>query len=109
VWLLSGLLVMVALLSPWAFGSVALPGGAHAARWSAQNLQLSLLPPSWMSDAASVARVQAAEAAGQYVPGRLLGTDRIGRDVLARVVAGSAISLTLGIAAAFFSRSVGGA
>lgn len=107
VWLLSGLLVMVALLSPWAFGSVALPGGAHAARWSAQNLQLSLLPPSWMSDAASVARVQAAEAAGQYVPGRLLGTDRIGRDVLARVVAGSAISLTLGIAAALVATAVG--
>ena len=107
VWLLSGLLVMVALLSPWAFGSVALPGGAHAARWSAQNLQLSLLPPSWMSDAASAARVQAAEAAGQYVPGRLLGTDRIGRDVLARVVAGSAISLTLGIAAALVATAVG--
>jgi len=41
------------------------------------------------------------------VPGRLLGTDRIGRDVLARLIAGSAISLTLGLASACVATMVG--
>jgi len=100
VWLLASIVGLVALLSPWAFARVEMPGGARMARWSAQNLQLSLLPPVWMGDVAAEARVEAARAAGEHVPGRMLGTDRIGRDVAARLVAGSALSLALGLAAA---------
>lgn len=107
MWLLAALVGAVVALAPWAFGRVAVPGGAHAPRWSAQNLQLSLLPPVWMQDAAATERVERAMAAGQYVPGRMLGSDRIGRDVLARVVAGSAISLTLGIGSALVASAVG--
>ncbi len=42
-------------------------------------------------------------------PGRLhvLGTDSIGRDILSRIVYGSRISLSVGIAASFFSLAIG--
>ena len=107
VWLLATIVGVVALLSPWAFASVEMPGGARMARWSAQNLQLSLLPPVWMRDAAADARVETARVAGEHVPGRVLGTDRIGRDVAARLVAGSALSLALGLAAAVVATAIG--
>jgi len=107
VWLLASIVGLVALLSPWSFARVEMPGGARMARWSAQNLQLSLLPPVWMGDVAAEARVEAARAAGEHVPGRMLGTDRIGRDVAARLVAGSALSLALGRAAAVVATAIG--
>jgi len=107
VWLLLALLLVVVALSPWAFGPVELPGGARVPRWSAQNLGLSLLEPVWMSDASSEARVKAAQEAGEWVPGRILGTDRIGRDVCARLVAGSALSLALGLMAAAVATAIG--
>ena len=52
-------------------------------------------------------RAQKASAANQYVPAMLLGTDRLGRDVLARLCAGSVISLSLGISAALVATAVG--
>jgi oligopeptide transport system permease protein len=107
VWMLGALGLLVVALSPWAFGSVELPGGVRVARWSAQNLQLSLLPPRWLSEASVEARVQAAREAGDFVPDRMLGTDRIGRDVCARLVAGSALSLSLGLAAAAVATAIG--
>jgi ABC-type dipeptide/oligopeptide/nickel transport system permease subunit len=107
VWLLAMIVGAVVVLSPWAFASVEMPGGARMPRWSAQNLQLSLLPPAWMRDAAADARVEAARVTGEHVPGRLLGTDRIGRDVAARLVAGSALSLALGLAAAVVATAIG--
>jgi oligopeptide transport system permease protein len=106
-WLLLSLIALIAVLSPWAFAPLQLEGGATVARWSAQNLQLSLLPPAWMRDDAADARVQAAVVAGEYVPGRLLGTDRVGRDVCARLIAGSALSLALGLAAALVATAIG--
>ena len=106
-WMLVSIVAIVALASPWAFGRVRMPDGGLEPRWSAQSLQLSLLPPSWNADAAADARVQLAESQGRFVPGRLLGTDRLGRDVLARLLAGSAISLALGLSAALVATAVG--
>lgn len=107
VWLLATIVLVVVVLSPWAFASVEMPGGTRMARWSAQNLQLSLLPPAWLRDTSADARVEAARTAGEHVPGRALGTDRIGRDVAARLVAGSALSLALGLSAAVVATAIG--
>ena len=107
LWALGALVALVLALCPWAFGPVEVGGGARAPRWAAQNLRLSLLPPAFMRDAQADARVQTVAAAGGFVPGRVLGTDRIGRDVLARLVAGSAISLALGLGAAVVATAVG--
>jgi ABC-type dipeptide/oligopeptide/nickel transport system permease subunit len=53
------------------------------------------------------ARVAGAREAGQYIPGRVLGTDRLGRDVLARLLAGGSISLLVGLSAAAIAMVVG--
>ena len=98
---------MLLLSTPWAFGEVTLSGTISAPRWAAGNLQLSLMPPAWMADQADMERAQKASAANQYVPAMLLGTDRLGRDVLARLCAGSVISLSLGISAALVATAVG--
>ena len=105
--MLLSLAVLVAAASPWAFGHVALPGGSSQPRWSAQNLQLSLLPPRWQWDAAASERVRRQQESGAFVPAASLGTDRVGRDMLARLVAGSAISLALGLASAVVATVIG--
>ena len=81
------LLALVALSTPWAFGEVTLSGSSSAPRWAAGNLQLSLMPPLWMADQAAMERVQKARELNQYVPAMLLGSDRLGRDVFARLCA----------------------
>jgi len=92
---------------PWSMGSVA-SGSARLARYEASNLALNLLPPVWRSlDDATAARVEAAREAQQYVPGRVLGTDKLGRDVLARLLAGGAVSLLVGLSAAAIAVIVG--
>ncbi len=107
MWLLLTLLGLVALSTPWAFGQVTLSGNVDAPRWAAGNLQLSLMPPLWMADQADLDRVQKASHAHQFVPAMLLGTDRLGRDVFARLCAGSAMSLSLGLCAALVATAVG--
>ena len=85
---------------PWSMGSVA-SGATRMARYEASNLSLNLLPPLWVElDADDLARVEEARQAGKYVPGRVLGTDRLGRDVLARLLAGGSVSLLVGLSAA---------
>ena len=100
------LLACVATL-PWSAGSVE-TGTTRLARYEASNLTLNLLPPLWQQlseeDAQRIAR---AVEAGQYVPSRVLGTDRLGRDVLARLLAGGAISLLVGLSAAAIAVVVG--
>lgn len=100
------LLACVATL-PWSMGSVK-SGETKLARYEASNLSLNLLPPAWeaLSDA-DAARIESARAAGHYVPGRMLGTDRLGRDVFARLLAGGSISLLVGLSAAAIAVVVG--
>ncbi len=74
--------VMVAALAPWI-------SPHDPAR---QNLALRLRPPAWLEGGGA-----------EY----LLGTDHLGRDVFSRVIAGSRVSLTVGLAAAFLSALIG--
>jgi oligopeptide transport system permease protein len=104
-------LVVVALLcvasAPWSFGRVQV-GLGEEPRYAAGNLRLNLLPPVWVQlDAEQAERVQQAEAAGDYVPGRVLGTDRLGRDFLARLLAGGVLSLFIGLSAAAVAVTIG--
>ncbi|TDC11255.1 ABC transporter permease [Nonomuraea longispora] len=57
-----------------------------------QNLELKLRPPFWMSGSES---------------GYLLGTDKLGRDVLSRIMYGTRVSLLVGLAATLLSGVVG--
>lgn len=93
---------------PWTFALVTKPGEPPARRYDAGNIDLSLLPPSWLATSdADEARIDRARAEGAYVPGRLLGSDRQGRDVFARALAGGAISLTVGLSAATLAMLIG--
>jgi oligopeptide transport system permease protein len=110
--LLGALLLLCFGSLPWTFALVTEPGKPPARRYEAGNVNLSLLPPSWIAvdeaKAADIAkRIAEAEAAGAYVPGRLLGSDRQGRDVFARALAGGAISLTVGLSAAALAMIIG--
>ncbi len=100
------LLACVATL-PWSMGSVK-SGETRLARYEASTLSLNLLPPAWQSlSDAEAARIEAARAAGHYVPGRVLGTDRLGRDVFAHLLAGGSVSLLVGLSAAAIAVLVG--
>jgi ABC-type dipeptide/oligopeptide/nickel transport system permease subunit len=96
---------------PWAFASVSIGGeGRTARRYEASNIDLNLLPPWWLpagEAAEDRRRLAAAAAAGQYLPSLWLGTDRLGRDMLARCLAGGATSLAVGLVAALIALTVG--
>lgn len=95
------------LAIPWAFGSVE-SDGLTRLRFEASNLELAMLPPSWWSTSAEdLARIEAERGRGAYVPNRLLGTDRLGRDFLARCLAGGGISLAIGLSAALIAVVIG--
>jgi ABC-type dipeptide/oligopeptide/nickel transport system permease subunit len=92
---------------PWTFGSVP-DGKRDVPRYEASNLQLNRLPPVWRDLAPDEAeRLRAAVASGSYVPGRLLGTDAKGRDMLARLLAGGIFSLTVGFSSALVAVAIG--
>jgi oligopeptide transport system permease protein len=92
---------------PWSAGSVRV-GATEEPRYSAGNLRLGLLPPAWRPlDADQQERVAQARAAGEFVPGRVLGTDRMGRDFLARVLMGGVLSLAIGLSAAAVAVAIG--
>ncbi len=93
--------------APWAFSTVEADGNERS-RYEAQNLDLALLPPSWWSTTPAVLkRIDALEKSGAYVPGRLMGTDRMGRDFFARCLAGGGISLVIGVFSAFIAVLIG--
>ena len=92
---------------PWAFGSVDADGLVRT-RYEAQNLDLALLPPFWWhTSEEDREKLKVQEASGAYVPTRLLGTDRMGRDFFARCLAGGAISLAIGLASALIAVFIG--
>lgn len=92
---------------PWTLGSVDVDG-VERSRYEASNLQLAMLPPSWWSTSESEhARVEKERSAGAYVPTRILGTDRLGRDFFARCLLGGAISLAIGFSAALIAVIIG--
>jgi peptide/nickel transport system permease protein len=76
----SGALLLAALALAVALGPLALPDPASI------DLLARLLPPSW---------------------GHLLGTDELGRDVLARVLAGGRVSLSVAAATALLAAALG--
>jgi oligopeptide transport system permease protein len=93
---------------PWTFALVSKPGEPPARRYDAGNVDLSLLPPMWRElNADDQARLKRAASEGRYVPGRILGSDRQGRDVFARCLAGGALSLTVGFSAATIAMLIG--
>ena len=87
------LIIVVTLVSmPWTFGHETLEGvQATSRRFEATHPESALQPPSWMGGS-------------DY----LLGSDHLGRDVLARILAGGGISLMVGLAAATTAIIIGG-
>jgi oligopeptide transport system permease protein len=81
----------------------------HAARrYEHGEIDLALLPPTWAPH-----QTDEREQLAAYIelhdraPHFLLGTDRMGRDVLVRLLAGGGISLTIGLAAAGITVVIG--
>ncbi len=105
---LAAVLLACACSIPWTVGRVDRAGGAPVRRYEAGNLELSLLAPSWWHDSPSVQSTIAAQTAvGAYVPTRIFGTDRLGRDVFARCLMGGAVSLLIGLSAALVAVGFG--
>ncbi|MCZ6611348.1 MAG: ABC transporter permease, partial [Planctomycetota bacterium] len=73
-------------------------------RYEATNLDQALLPPFWSRHAPD--ERQRAESSAQP-PRHLLGSDRLGRDLLTRCLAGGGISLGIGLAAACIAVVIG--
>ena len=101
---------------PWTFGRV--PTAASTddqtarvsapRRFEATNLDLALLPPSWAGhDDDESARRLAAAADSGILPSSFFGTDKLGRSVFVRCLAGGGISLTIGLAASLLSVLIG--
>jgi ABC-type dipeptide/oligopeptide/nickel transport system permease subunit len=96
---------------PWTMGRVATVPGADAAgprRYEVAELEQGLLPPFWAAHAPDERQrlEDAARRAGR-APRHLLGTDRLGRDLLVRCLAGGSISLGVGIVAAALAVIIG--
>jgi len=103
-----GLLLACFASLPYTLGTATGSSGIPVRRYEAANLDLNLLPPSWVGHApGEETRLADARAAGAYVPGLALGTDRLGRDYLVRWSLGGAVSLAIGISAAALSVLVG--
>ena len=84
------------------------PTGQVARRYEHSNLELILLPPSWAAlRSDELTRLAAVEEATGVRPRHILGTDRLGRDLLVRLLMGGAISLAIGLAAASISVIIG--
>ena len=86
-------IILATLLTlPWTFGHGTADGArVTARRFEATNPEQALQPPAWVGDS-----------------GYLLGSDHLGRDILARVLAGGGISLMVGLAAAATAIVLGG-
>ncbi len=77
-------------------------------RYEAINSDHAMLPPFWSPHAPDEReRIDAIMHAGGSAPRPLLGTDRLGRDLLLRCLAGGGISLAIGLAAATLAVVIG--
>ncbi|MDX2114665.1 MAG: ABC transporter permease [Planctomycetota bacterium] len=110
---------------PWTLGSAGrdATGLPLPARYKQGDLSASLLPPSWAPHAPDEAARRDARAAAlarerlgreptadeirATRPVHLLGTDKLGRDVLTRCLAGGGVSIGIGLAAAIISVFIG--
>ena len=85
---------------PLTFSTITGPGG-ETRRFEATNADEALLPPTW-------ATRETDHAAGDRETSfHMMGTDRLGRDVMIRVLAGGGISLGIGLIAAAIAVSIG--
>ena len=105
-----GILVVMVLASlmtlPYTLGRVGGQAGGLR-RYEASNLDRALLPPFWAPHAPDERERLEAAALGGEAPRTLLGTDRFGRSLLVRCLAGGGISLGVGLAAAAIAVVVG--
>ena len=111
VLLLAGIAFACVGSVPWTFAKIG-DDATSPRRFEAGNLELNLMPPTWLplpaeESALVEARIETMLEQGGFVPGRLLGTDRLGRDVAARFLAGGVVSLAVGLAAAIVAVLVG--
>ncbi len=83
----AGSLLLACLIFTAVFSPLLVPHDPYR-----QNIAQRLLPPSWMEGGKAV---------------HLLGTDHLGRDLLSRIMTGSRISLTVGLAAVFLQIVIG--
>ena len=94
------------LLLPWAIAPVpSADGSGHLSRrFEAQNVDAALLPPWWAWHAEDERQVRTDLDQVLRYP---LGSDRLGRDMLARCIVGGVFSLGIGISAAFVAVLIG--
>ena len=116
-WLGGGALAFIALAClltlPYTLGrESAEPGAAPAPfqprRFEAQNLALTLMPPSWAAHRPD--EQQRIDDAARTIGDRpvlVFGTDRLGRDLFVRCLAGGGISLSIGLAAGLLAVVIG--
>ncbi len=91
------------LTLPWTMGRDA--NGAR--RYEAADLSLILLPPSWAAHAPDEKMRRDAAAVTGGAKRFVFGTDRLGRDLFVRCLAGGGISLGIGLGAAMLAVLIG--
>jgi oligopeptide transport system permease protein len=111
---LVGSAILVALLGcvaslPWTLGRVTDPeGGPSLRRAERGRLDAALLPPSWAPHAPDERqRADEHRRVHGHRPRALFGTDRLGRDLFTRCLAGGGLSLALGVAAGVIAVAIG--
>jgi len=82
--------------------------GSATRRYEANNTDHAMLPPFWSWHTSDEQlRIQKLAQAEGGAPRPILGTDRLGRDLLTRCLAGGAISLAIGLFAAALAVIIG--
>jgi ABC-type dipeptide/oligopeptide/nickel transport system permease subunit len=107
--ILLGLIILLCLGTlPYTLGTVRAESGPLTRRYEASNLNLNLLPPAWMHlDEMQQQRLVEADHDSAIIPGRVLGTDKLGRDFFVRCMMGGGISLGIGLCAALLAIVLG--
>lgn len=117
---LTALIAMFAacvLTLPWTLGSASdVSGGSGSSegvkastssRYEKTDLDRFLLPPVWASHTVDEEARLNGEDKSAHKPTYLLGSDRLGRDLLTRCLTGGGISLLIGLAAAAIAVCIG--